>query len=177
MIESKVQGVEGWPHIEVQTFKEVMARWGSAVTIVTTRQATIAVGMTATSFTSVSLLPPQILICVDHNANTYAAISKSGYFAVNLLSVEQLEWAKRFAGLQPAIPDRFEGIAWTTAITGAPILPGVLGWLDCRVYQTLAFGDHTIFIGDVVTCSVADELSGEGAPLLYYRRAWRQLAM
>ncbi len=177
MIETEIEAVieSIWPQVERQMFKEVMAHWSSGVTIVTTCQDTTAVGMTASSFTSVSLWPPQILICVDHKANTHAAIRQSGYFAVNLLGIEQLEWAMRFAGLQPAITDRFEGIAWFTAETGAPILPGVLGWLDCRLSQAFVCGDHTIFVGDVVTCSTANELSDDGAPLLYYRRAWRQL--
>jgi len=179
MIEAVIEPViePVMPQVELQTFKEVLAHWSSGVTIVTTRQATTAVGMTASSFTSVSLLPPRILICVDHKSNTHAAIGKSGYFAVDLLSVEQLEWAKRFADQQAAVTNRFEGIDWFTAETGAPILPGVLGWLDCRLYEALVCGDHTIFVGEVVTCSAAGKPSGDGEPLIYHHRAWRQLAM
>lgn len=158
--------------VEPQTFKEVMARWASGVTIVTTRQAAAPVGMTVSSFASVSLQPTQILICVNQKANTHAAIAESGFFAVNLLAAEQVEWGMRFAGLQPAIGDRFAGINWTVAQTGAPILPGVLGWLDCHLSHTLPSGDHTIFIGTVVACDPSSDLS----PLLYYRRAWRHLA-
>ena len=161
--------------IEPQAFKEVMACWASGVTIVTTQSKAetlyVPLGMTVSSFASVSLEPPQILVCVNHKAHTYAAIEEIGYFAVNLLGVDHLEWGVRFAGLRPEVTDRFEGIAWLTAQTGAPILPGVLGWLDCHLCHTFASGDHTIFVGDVVACGVCSA----GAPLLYYRRNWRQL--
>jgi flavin reductase (DIM6/NTAB) family NADH-FMN oxidoreductase RutF len=161
-----------WPQVEAQAFKEVMARWSSGVTIVTTRQAATPVGMTVSSFTSVSLEPPQILICANHRAHTHHAIVESGFFAVNFLAVDQVEWGKRFAGQVPAGEDRFAGIAWTTAPSSAPILPGVLGWLDCRVSQRVISGDHTIFIGAVIAC---DLYEGK-PPLLYHHRAWRRLA-
>jgi flavin reductase (DIM6/NTAB) family NADH-FMN oxidoreductase RutF len=158
--------------IEPQAFKEVMARWASGVTIATTRQAATPVGMTVSSFASVSLHPPQLLICVNRQAQTHGAIQASGFFAVNLLGVEQLEWGMRFAGRSPAIQDRFQGIDWLTAQTGAPILPGVVGWFDCHLGQAMASGDHTIFVGNVVACGVGEH----GTPLLYYHRQWRQLA-
>ncbi len=156
-----------------QAFKEVMAHWASGVTIVTSCQASKPMGMTASSFTSVSLRPPQVLICVSNQAYTHAAIIESGYFAINLLAVEQIDWGLRFAGLQPGVTDqeRFQGIDYITAQTGAPILPGVLAWLDCRVRHAFASGDHTIFVGDVVDCGE----QGDGLPLLYYNRGWRQL--
>jgi flavin reductase (DIM6/NTAB) family NADH-FMN oxidoreductase RutF len=161
-----------WPQVETQAFKAVMAQWASGVTIATTRQAEAPVGMTVSSFTSVSLQPAQILICVNQRANTHAAIIESGYFAVNLLAAEQQEWGMRFAGLLPAVGDRFSGIAWTIAQTGAPILPGVLGWLDCRLNHLYSGGDHTIFVGAVTACELCDEKS----PLLYHHRSWRHLA-
>jgi flavin reductase (DIM6/NTAB) family NADH-FMN oxidoreductase RutF len=158
--------------IEPQAFKEVMARWASGVTIATTHYEATPVGMTVSSFASVSLHPPQILICANHQAHTHRAVAASGYFAVNLLGVEHLEWGLRFAGLRHDLPDRFHGIDWFTAQTGAPILPGVLGWLDCQLGQAFASGDHTIFVGNVVACGVHNN----EPPLLYYHRQWRQLA-
>jgi len=168
------------PQVRVETLKEVLAHWASGVAVVTARQMTPVgmdmAGMTVSSFTSVSLTPPRILFCADHKAKTHEAIGKSSSFAVNLLGAEQVEWGMRFAGQQPALTDRFEGIAQFTAETGAPILMDALGWLDCRLYQAIECGGHTIFIGDVVACSV-NEHSGNGEPLLYYRRAWRQLGL
>jgi flavin reductase (DIM6/NTAB) family NADH-FMN oxidoreductase RutF len=86
--------------IEPHAFKEVMAHWASGVTIATTQAKATPLGMTVSSFASVSLHPPQILICVNRQASTHTAIEASGYFAVNLLAVEHLEWGVRFAGLQ-----------------------------------------------------------------------------
>jgi flavin reductase (DIM6/NTAB) family NADH-FMN oxidoreductase RutF len=157
--------------IEPQAFQRVMACWASGVTIATTQYDETPVGMTVSSFTGVSLHPPQILICVNRQARTHTVIETRGYFAVNLLAVEHLAWGLRFAGLLPAITDRFQGVAWWTAATGAPILPGVLGWLDCCLRQALPSGDHTIFVGEVVACDVRDN----GAPLLYHDRQWRSL--
>jgi len=158
--------------ILIQDFKNVMAQWASGVTIVTTIHRETPVGMTVSSFASASLQPPQILFGANRATRTHDAIAGSGCFAVNILAVEQLDWGMRFAGLQPEIPERFQGISWFTAQTGAPILPGVLGWLDCQVRQAFACGDHTIFVGEVVACAVRDD----GAPLLYHHRNWRQLA-
>src|SRR5262245_45689221 len=98
--------------IEPHTFKEVMACWASGVTIATTQAKATPLGMTVSSFAGVSLHPPQILICVNRQATPHAAIEKSGYFAVNLLAVDHLAWGVRFAGLQPEVTDRFEGITW-----------------------------------------------------------------
>ena len=105
-------------------------------------------------------------------ARAHDAIEQSGYFAVNILGMEQKEWGMRFAGLQPEVTDRFQGIEWIEAQTGAPILPGVLGWLDCQLRHSLASGDHTIFVGEVAACEVGEG----GMPLLYYSRDWRHLA-
>jgi flavin reductase (DIM6/NTAB) family NADH-FMN oxidoreductase RutF len=77
----------------------------------------------------------------------------------------------RFAGQIPGLIDRFAGIEYTTAATGAPILPGVNGWVDCRLTFAYDGGDHTIFVGDVVACAA----QYEGDPLLYYHRHWRRL--
>jgi flavin reductase (DIM6/NTAB) family NADH-FMN oxidoreductase RutF len=163
--------------VDDQAFKAVMAQWATGVTIATTRQATThqagaPVGMTVSSFASVSLHPPQILICVNHRANTHAAFVTSGFFAVNMLAADQQAWGMRFAGQQPEVGDRFADIAFTTAATGAPILPGVLGWLDCRVQHAFASGDHTIFVGAVVACALGRAVT----PLLYFQRQWQQLA-
>jgi flavin reductase (DIM6/NTAB) family NADH-FMN oxidoreductase RutF len=161
-----------WTYIAPQSFKEFMAHWASGVTVVTTHQAGIPIGMTVSSFSGVSLQPPQVLICVNHRVQAHAIIGESRCFAVNLLGVHHLEWGMRFAGMRPDIADRFQEIEWFTAQTGAPILPGVLGWLDCRLQHAIAAGDHTVFMGKVVGSNVCKS----GVPLLYYARTWRQLA-
>jgi flavin reductase (DIM6/NTAB) family NADH-FMN oxidoreductase RutF len=158
--------------IDAQAFREVMAHWATGVTVVTTRFDGAPVGITASSFASVSLTPPQVLICVNRKLYTNQAITTSGFFAVNILAVEQEMWGKLFAGMLPEVEDRFREIDWRTATTGAPILPGVLGWLDCRVNHAYDGDDHTIFVGEVV----ASDARNGGSPLLYYSRGWHRLA-
>jgi flavin reductase (DIM6/NTAB) family NADH-FMN oxidoreductase RutF len=158
--------------IDPQIFKNNLSHWASGVTVVTTKVGEQYVGITASSFSSVSLTPPQILICVARKLHTYQAIQESGFFAVNILNTTQVAWGMRFAGMIPEITDRFEGIALTTAVTGAPILPEVLGWLDCQVRHAYEGGDHIIFVGEVV----AGSSEHRGMPLLYYNRNWRQLS-
>jgi flavin reductase (DIM6/NTAB) family NADH-FMN oxidoreductase RutF len=158
--------------IDSQTFRTTLAHWASGVTVVTSLHDERRVGITASSLTSVSLDPPRILVCVAKRLFTHRVLEESRVFAVNILNVDQLEWGMRFAGLLPEQEDRFHGIETTMAITGAPILPGVMGWLDCRLANTYDGGDHTIFLGDVEAAHSA----GDGEPLLYYNRQWRQLA-
>lgn len=155
---------------DVQDFKNALAHWATGVTVVTTCSDGQHVGITASSLTSLSLEPPQILICVARRLHTHAAIQTSGKFAVNILNVEQVEWGMRFAGLIPEHADRFAGIDFTTAVTGCAILPDVLGWLDCKLRHAYDGDDHTIFVGEVVAAGFQ-----AGPPLLYFNRQWRQL--
>lgn len=154
--------------IDVMEFRNVMAHWATGVTVVTAFTEERPVGITASSLTSLSLDPPQILISVARKLYTHAAISSNGVFAVNILRADQVEWGKRFAGLLPEFADRFAGIEWTTAQTGCAILPNVLGWMDCRVRHAYDGNDHTIFVGEVVAAAFQD-----GDPLLYFSRGWR----
>lgn len=157
--------------VDVQDFKNALAHWATGVTVVTTCSGGRHVGITASSLTSLSIDPPQILICVARRLHTHAAIQQSGSFVVNILSAEQQEWGMRFAGLVPEQADRFAGIDYTTSVTGCAVLPGVLGWLDCKLRHAYDGDDHTIFVGEVVGAGFQ-----RGAPLLYFNRQWRQLS-
>jgi flavin reductase (DIM6/NTAB) family NADH-FMN oxidoreductase RutF len=159
--------------IDPQIFRETLAQWASGVTIVTSIHNGQRVGITASSFSSVSLEPPRVLICVAKRLHTHKVILESQVFAVNILATTQQDWGMRFAGLLPEAADRFAGIDFFTAKTGCPLLPDVLGWLDCRLAAAHDGGDHTIFVGDVVAADAA----GAGSPVLYYKRQWRELAV
>jgi flavin reductase (DIM6/NTAB) family NADH-FMN oxidoreductase RutF len=157
--------------IDSESFRAVMAQWASGVTVVTTVHEGQNVGITASSFSSVSLEPPRVLICVAKRLFTHKVIEATGVFAVNILGADQQELGMRFAGRVPEGQDRFAGLEVFTGKTGAPLLTGVLGWLDCRLHAAFDGGDHTIFVGDVVAASAVEA----GDPILYYNRQWRQL--
>lgn len=148
-------------------FRNTLAQWASGVTVVTTVHGGRRYGMTASSFSSVSLEPPLILICVGKAAFTHDLLIETGTFGVNLLSATQLAVGKRFAEKHGDYIDRFIDLDFTTGTTGSPLLADTLAWLECKTLQTVDAGDHTIFIGEVL-----DSKINGGEPLLYVNRMW-----
>jgi hydroxymethylglutaryl-CoA lyase len=151
-------------------FKRAMGQFASGVTVVTTKHGETPVGVTASSFTSLSLDPPLVLVSLNKKLFTHNVIAESGVFAVNVLSARQWELGMRFAGMKPEIKDRFAGLGTITAATGSPILPDSLAWVDCTVWAMYDGGDHTIFVGEVKDLSVSEA----DMPLLYHNRLWRR---
>lgn len=158
--------------VDANTFREVMSRFATGVTIVTTRTEDGIHGLTVNAFCSVSLDPPLVLVCIDRFGTSISFMSRAEGFAVNLLSSGQQQMATRFADSRLSGAQRFEGVQYSTAATGAPILDGTLGYLDCRIVQRHEAGDHIIFIGEVVGASVG----AEAPPLLFYRSRYRELS-
>jgi flavin reductase (DIM6/NTAB) family NADH-FMN oxidoreductase RutF len=151
-----------------QTYKQAMSQWPSGVTVVTSQFQGQRVGITVSSFSSVSLEPPFVSVCISKNLFTHELITNSGVFAVNILSAQQVELGKIFAGYYKGIEDRFAGLDLRIESTGSPILPDTLAWLDCRVYRTYDGGDHTIFVGEVLSAGFPKT----AIPLLYHNRTW-----
>jgi flavin reductase (DIM6/NTAB) family NADH-FMN oxidoreductase RutF len=149
-------------------FRQAMAQFASGVTVVTTTRDGKPYGLTASSFASLSLDPPLVLVCLSRTLSTYEIIEGAGAFAVNILSSHQLEVARRFAGLHPSLIDRFDEVEWTPSKNGSPLLPGCLAWVDCRIRNIYDGGDHSIFVGAVEDAGV----TGVGDPLLYHNRLW-----
>ena len=164
--------------VDPTVFRDVLAQWPSGVTVVTTlapgeQQAGASWhGMTASSFSSVSLTPPLVSICLDRKLYSHELISASGVFGISVLAKDQAEVARRFAGMVPDVADRFAGETWSTSETGVPLLDSALGWLDCRVLHEHDGGDHTIFVGEVL----AGHTARKSAPLLFHSRGWGQFA-
>lgn len=148
-----------------------MRRWASTVTVVTVRAGERIHGLTATAFTSVSMNPPLVLVCVQNDSRSEALLREGRCFAVNFLSEEQAALAERFAGRIPT-DDRFAGLRLRAAATGAPILEDALAYLDCTVAGAYWGGDHTIYLGLVEAAGILRD----GAPLLYFEGAYRRLA-
>ena len=124
-------------------------------------------GLTASAFTSVSLDPPLILVCVDHKSQTYPALLERGRFAVNILTADQSDLSKRFASTRL---DKFTDVAYRTSEMGLPLLGDALAFLECSTVNTHVEGDHTIFVGLVERAG-----TGTGEPLLYFRGHYDRL--
>jgi flavin reductase (DIM6/NTAB) family NADH-FMN oxidoreductase RutF len=145
--------------------RRVLSRFPTGVTIVATKHRPSGVcGLTVNAFASVSLEPPLVLVCVDRGSNTHGCIEASGVFTVNVLATGHEELATAFAQKRE---DKFDGVGHRLAHTGAPIIDGVVAWLECRVTEVLEGGDHTIFLGEVLG---AEE--GEGRPLVFFRSGY-----
>ncbi|MEF3076002.1 flavin reductase family protein [Methylobacter sp. Wu1] len=157
--------------VNADDFKKALQQWASGVTVVTTQSEKFGVqGMTVTAFSSVSVNPPQILVCINDSADTGAGIEESRCFAVNVLNSEQQDVSNQFAG-GSSQKERFENTAWEPGITGSPILTDSIVSLDCRVVEKVRAGTHWIIIGEV-----QDTICRPGNPLLYYCGNYRQLA-
>jgi 3-hydroxy-9,10-secoandrosta-1,3,5(10)-triene-9,17-dione monooxygenase reductase component len=155
--------------VDPQTFRATMSAWASGVAVVTTSDGTTQAGLTVSAFTSLSLLPPLILVCIDRHSSTLAVIRRAGSFAVNILAEDQADISQRFASRRTQ--DKFAGAQWHSKTTGAPILDTALAWLDCELSTCYEGGDHLILIGQVLAAGTEPADSG---PLLYYRSAYHQ---
>lgn len=158
--------------VDPSTFKAVMGQWPSGVTVVTTVDEAGPAGMTASSFSSVSLNPPLVSVCVARHLAMHTRIDQAGVFAVNILSKNSVEDGRRFAGMLPGVTNKFEGVDYATAATGSPLLANTLGWVDCKLWARHDGGDHTIFVGEVLEAGI----DKTAAPLLYHSRSWGQFA-
>jgi flavin reductase (DIM6/NTAB) family NADH-FMN oxidoreductase RutF len=150
--------------IDIATFRAVMSRFATGVTVVTTCAGTERLGITVNAFCSVSLDPPLVLICVEHGSQVHDALIASGVFAVNFLSRDQENLSVCFAGRSEERFSNFCGVTSHTIATGAPIFDDSLGFVDCRIVATYPGGDHSIILGQVEAQEAYD-----GEPLLYYR--------
>lgn len=144
-------------------FRDVLGRFASGVTVVTAIAQGRPVGFTAQSFTSVSLDPPLVLFCPAKTSRAWPLIRAAGRFCVNLLAHDQAELSTRMATRGT---DKFAGVGWEPApITGAPLLHGVVGYLDCSIHAVHEAGDHYVVIGRVLDLAEGDAERG----LTFYR--------
>lgn len=155
--------------LDPDAFRSVLARFATGVTVVTTIDGNGRDhGMTVSAFTSLSLDPPLVLVCIDRSATMHDAIVEGTPIVVNILSAGQESLSRRFASGDP--PNRFDGIGYARGALGASILDDVLAWLECRVVATHPGGDHTIVVGHVEGAGTRQD-----KPLLYYRSGYATL--
>lgn len=154
--------------VDPSTFRATLGRFASGITVVTARDAEGRdVGMTVSAFSSLSLTPPLILVCIDHAASVGPVLQHCETFAVNILGEDQEPISRRFAEKDV---DRFQGVGVTRGLHGIALLDGAIAHLECRVQSRYREGDHTILIGAVEEAAVH-----EGHPLLYFRGGYRRL--
>ena len=154
--------------IDARELRNVMGHFATGVTVITTKDATgKPFGLTANAFSSLSLDPPLVLVCVDKKVDCYACFEESKVFAVNFLSEEQESLSGRFAtkGIE-----KFEGVAYKNGECGVPLLDGAIGHIECKVVNGYEGGDHTIYIGEIQSASA----SGDN-PLLFFKGKYYRL--
>lgn len=156
--------------MDAELFRTVMGHFVSGVTVVTgQKDAGDPFGLTASSFTSVSLDPLLVLVSVGHGSATLPRLLDAGSFAVNILARGQEEIAYRFAGTDRG--GRFQELDWTPGeATGSPILGGALAWMECRLWRSVPAGDHELVLGEVLGASPS-----AGEPLAYFRGGFHRL--
>lgn len=153
--------------IDPDLFRSVLGRFATGVTVVTARDERGDHGMTVSAFSSLSLEPPLILVCVAHDAAMAPVIGDASDFVVNILSDGQEAMSRRFSS---KLDDRFAGLGYSRGERGVIILDDVQAWMECRVVNRYVEGDHTIVIGAVERAHARD-----ARPLLYYRGGYAQL--
>jgi flavin reductase (DIM6/NTAB) family NADH-FMN oxidoreductase RutF len=155
-----------------EEFRRAMGCFATGVTVITVDDEGKVEGMTANAFTSVSLYPLLVLVCVSQKARTHAHIHARKRFGVNVLSEHQRRISEYYALVDhdPARAEQEAGARFDRTKHGTPVLYGALAYLECRLQSTQDAGDHTIFIAEV-----EDVVAHEGRPLLYFQSAYHAI--
>ena len=157
--------------VDPQEFRTVIGSFATGVTVITAAADGMLQGMTANAVTSVSLDPILVLVCIDKGTHTHGIVERGRAFAINVLGANQEDVSRLFA--QKAAPERgtLRGQPFRIGRTGVPILEDSLAYLECRVTEMLEGGDHSMFLGEVVSQGAAPG----GEPLLFFRGRYRTL--
>jgi len=151
-------------------FRQVLGHFPTGVTVITAALDSGPVGLAVASFASVSLDPPLVAFFPDKGSSSWPKIEAAGSFCVNVLAEDQEEVCRRFAS---KADDKFTGLGWKPAGSGAPLLDGVLAWVDCDIDSVTDAGDHHCVIGRVREL----EVGHDGAPLLFFRGGYGRFAV
>ena len=153
--------------VDSQTFRRTLGSFASGVTIVTSHdaEANVPVGITVSAFSSVSMDPPLIMVCLNNRSSSLPVIRSNGHFAVNILDMHQVALSNRFASKDE---DKWSGVTYTTGLGNVPVLADTLAHLECQVTQIIEGGDHMIVFGLVKAASNHEDKN----PLLYCRGSY-----
>ena len=158
---------------ESADFRQVTGTFATGVTV-TTYDSDPPHGITANAFSSVSLDPPLVLVCIDHDTRSYELLDGGDVdsFCVNVLAADQQHLGEYFADMTDLPESPFEAEPTTTAATGAPVFEDCLAYMDCSVRDSLRAGDHTIYVGEIESMDVLD---AESPALTFFRGQWGEL--
>lgn len=154
--------------MDLQELRRVMGHFATGVAVITTvDRAGTPFGLTANAFTSLSLDPPLVLVCIDKGVQCYPHFEESKIFAVNMLSEDQEELSRRFAtkGIE-----KFAGVAWHRGQNGVALLDGAIGHIECQVVHSYDGGDHTIYVGEIVGAAASGD-----HPLIFFKGKYHRL--
>lgn len=154
-----------------EILKIAMRSWATGVAVVTSSCLSARAGTTVSSFTSLSLDPPLVLVNLANENPTQTMIAQSGHFALTVLGTAQREVANIFAGFGKRIQDKFELVETFTLATGSPLISGGIAHLDCRVHHICQMPRSVVIIGEVVEGRSGDTCN----PLLYFNRDYAEL--
>ena len=161
------------PGFTAKEFRSALGAFATGVTVITSQSGDRSYGMTANAFTSLSLDPPLVLICVNRGTEASETIEKNGVFAVNVLAADQEPISRYFSSKdRPRGREAFREISHRNGQSGSPILDGVAAYIDCRVTATHPAGDHVIFIGEVQALGVDPSVP----PLLFHHGKYRHIS-
>ena len=170
-------GIHPDPPIDPFAFRKVVGHFPTGVTVATTLVDGVDHAMTASAFTSVSLEPALVLLCVDKEARFRDAVLEAGSWAVSFLPSEGRRAAEWFATRGRPLVGQLDQYAYRRgAATGAALLEPALGWLECRTTAVHDGGDHDIVLATVLTLELGTARESGAAPLLYYRGRYRELS-
>ena len=162
------------PTVDVSAFRKAMGSFPTGVTVVTvaSNDGTMH-GVTVNSFSSVSLDPMLVLVCLNGTSRAVDLIERAGAFVVNVLSAGQQDVSRWFANRRrPADSAMFDGVPLEPGVTGCLILAGAAAWFDCRLRQSNHAGDHLIVLGEVVALVHRPQLE----PLIFHAGTYKSLA-
>lgn len=160
--------------VSADDMRDTLRLWASGVTVVTTSDGAQRAGMTVSSFSSLCLEPPLVVVCIFKNTTVGTIIPESKRFGVSVLHADQQYLSDRFSGRIVLAPgeDRFDGVNYTEGKDGSPVLTDAIAWLDCRLHATYDGETHWIFVGEVMA---TQRRLTDTAPLLYFDRDYRTL--
>ena len=160
--------------LDPKLFRSTLGKFATGVTVVTAESPSMKRGMTANAFSSLSLEPPLVLVCVDNKATFLSVIRDARKYVINFLADDQKAASDWFAGKGRDAEDQFADIAHEKGENGGPVLSGALASLECEIHEDIPGGDHAIIVGRV-TRIVADE--DVRPPLMFYASAYRKMDM